>query len=112
MAPSLQDTWKAFLDERRISLSPSSITTDYAQVTKWLDRCPIQDLSEGRQVLIWTLSQKPIKSARRVCMFVRCMYKWAAAEDVALIARNPVANFKMPKLRKTITKSLSSQKKR
>jgi integrase len=97
MAPSLQDTWKAFLDERRISLSPSSITTDYAQVTKWLNRCPIQDLSEGRQVLIWTLSQKPIKSARRVCMFVRCMYKWAAAEDVALIARNPVANFKMPK---------------
>lgn len=30
-------------------------------------------------------------------MFTRCMYRWAAAEDVALLDKNPVANFRMPK---------------
>ena len=30
-------------------------------------------------------------------MYVRSLYKWASAEDVALISRNPVANFRMPK---------------
>jgi integrase len=97
MRPSLSEAWQLFLEERSISLSPTSVVTDYAQVTKWLARCPIQDISEGRQVLIWALKQQPIKSARRVCMFVRSFYKWAASEDVALLERNPVVNFKMPK---------------
>jgi integrase len=97
MVPSLSETWAAFLQERSISLSPSSLVTDYAQVTKWLQRCPVQDLEQGRQVLIWTLQQQPVKSSRRVCMFVRAMYKWASSEDVAILPRNPVANFRMPK---------------
>jgi integrase len=95
--PTLQSAWAEFLAERSISLSPTSLVTDYAQVTKWLDRCPVTDLAQGRQVLIWVLGQKPIKSARRVSMFVRAMYKWASSEDVAILDRNPVANFKMPK---------------
>jgi len=86
-----------FLSERSICLSPTSVCTDYAQVTKWLNRCPINDLSEGRQVLIWVLQQQPQQSARRVTMFVRSMYRWASGEDIALLPRNPVANFRMPK---------------
>ena len=96
-APSLLDTWQLFLQERSISLSPTSLVTDYAQVTKWLKRCPVQDLSQGRQVLLWVLQQEPVLSARRVSMFVRSMYRWAAADDVAILPRNPVQNFKMPK---------------
>lgn len=95
--PSLQDAWSLFLTERSISLSPTSVCTDYAQVTKWLNRCPIRDLSQGRQVLLWVLQQQPMLAARRVTMFVRAMYRWASAEDVALLPRNPVANFRMPK---------------
>jgi integrase len=86
-----------FLQERSISLCPTSLTSDYRQVTKWMGRCPIQDLAQGRQVLIWVLQQKPILTARRVCMYVRSMYRWACAEDVGLISGNPVANFRMPK---------------
>jgi integrase len=94
---SLLEAWAAFLEERSISLSPSSLVTDYAQVTKWLKRCPVQDLEQGRQVVIWVLGQKPVKSSRRVCMFVRSMYRWAASEDVGILTKNPVANFHMPK---------------
>ncbi len=97
MAPLLSEAWQLFLEERSISLSPTSLCTDYAQTTKWIGRCPIQDLTQGRQILIWTLQQKPTKSSRRVCMFIRSMYKWAASEEVGLIERNPVANFRMPK---------------
>ena len=95
--PSLQDAWSMFLTERSISLSPTSVCTDYAQVTKWLDRCPIHDLSQGRQVLLWVLQQQPLLAARRVTMFVRAMYRWASGEDIGLLPRNPVANFRMPK---------------
>lgn len=95
--PTLQQAWNQFLQERSISLSPTSLCTDYRQATQWLERCPIQDLEQGRQVIIWILSQQPIKSARRVCMFARSMYRWAASEDVGILSRNPVANFKMPK---------------
>lgn len=86
-----------FLQERSISLCPTSVCTDYAQVSKWLKRCPICDLGQGRQVLLWVLGQQPLQSARRVTMFVRSMYRWASSDDVALLPRNPVANFKMPK---------------
>jgi integrase len=97
MAPTLSETWQLFMEERSIALSPTSLCTDYAQVTKWLARCPVQDISQGRQILIWTLKQEPVKSARRVCMFIRSLYKWASSEDVAILERNPVANFRMPK---------------
>jgi integrase len=86
-----------FLQERSISLSPTSLSTDYAQVSKWINRCPINDLDQGRQVVLWVLQQQPTQAARRVTMFVRSMYRWASAEDVALLPRNPVANFRLPK---------------
>jgi integrase len=96
-APTLLDAWNQFLAERSISLCATSLSTDYAQTTKWLKRCPITDLRQGRQVLIWILQQSPVQSARRVTMYVRSMYRWAAAEDVGLLPSNPVANFRMPK---------------
>lgn len=94
---TVSEVWAMFLQERSISLCPTSLTSDYRQVSKWLARCPIQDLAQGRQVLIWLLSQQPTLAARRVCMYVRSMYRWACAEDVGLISGNPVANFRMPK---------------
>ena len=94
---TLSEAWQLFVDERSVSLCPTSLTSDYTQVTKWLARCPIQDFMQGRQVLTWLLKQEPIQSARRVCMYVRSLYKWASAEDVAILPRNPVANFRMPK---------------
>lgn len=94
---TLSEAWDRFMQERSISLSPTSLVTDYAQVTKWLRRCPVQDFSQGRQVLIWVLRQQPVLTARRVCMFVRSLYRWASAEDVGLLPANPVVNFRMPK---------------
>jgi integrase len=94
---NLLETWKEFMDERSISLSPTTLATDYAQVTKWLKKCPIEDLTKGRQILTWILKQEPTLSARRVTVFVRSMYKWASAEDVAILQTNPVTNFRMPK---------------
>jgi len=96
-AQTLSQAWELFKAERSVSLCPTSLTSDYAQVSKWLARCPIQEFPEGRRVLTWLLQQKPEKAARRVCMYVRSLYRWAAAEDVALLPRNPVANFRMPK---------------
>lgn len=97
MLPSVSEAWDLFLTERSISLSPTSLVTDYAQTGKWLKRCPVQSLRQGRQVLLWVLGQQPVQAARRVTMFTRCMYRWASSEDVALLSRNPVANFKVPK---------------
>lgn len=94
---TVSEVWAMFLQERSIALCPTSLNSDYRQVTKWLARCPVQDLAQGRQVLIWLLNQKPTLAARRVCMYVRSMYRWACAEDVGLISGNPVANFRMPK---------------
>lgn len=94
---TLQEAWQLFVDERSVSLCATSLTSDYRQVTKWLARCPISDFTQGRQVLTWLLKEEPVKSSRRVCMYVRSLYRWAAAEDVAILPRNPVANFRMPK---------------
>lgn len=94
---TVSEVWELFLQERSISLCPTSLLGDYRQVTRWLGRCPVQDLSQGRQVLIWLLQQQPTLAARRVCMYVRCMYRWACADDVGLIGSNPVVNFRMPK---------------
>lgn len=95
---TLSEAWNLFMEERRVSLCPTTMTSDYRQVTRWLARCPVQDFQEGRKVLIWLLRQEPVKSARRVCMYVKSLYNWAAAEDVGLINRNPLLSFKMPKM--------------
>ena len=97
MALELKELWNAFLEERSISLCPTSLTSDYRQTTKWLSRCPIQDINEARKVMIWILGEKPVLASRRVAMYTKTMYKWAAQEDVALMDRNPLASFKMPK---------------
>jgi integrase len=47
--------------------------------------------------MIWVLGQTPVLTSRRVAMYVKSMCKWAAQEDVAHLARNPLASFKMPK---------------
>ena len=94
---TLTELWSAFLEERSISLCPTSLTSDYKQVTKWLERCPIQDTSQARKIMIWVLGEKPVLASRRVAMYIKTMYKWAAQEDVALLERNPLASFKMPK---------------
>ena len=97
MPATLSELWSAFLEERSISLCPTSLTSDYSQVTKWLGRCPIQDLSEARKIMIWVLGEKPVLSSRRVAMYTKTMFRWAAQEDVAYLDKNPLASFKMPK---------------
>jgi integrase len=97
MTTTVSSLWSAFVEERSISLCPTSLTSDYKQVGKWLARCPIQDINEARKLMIWALGEKPVLTSRRVAMYVKTMYKWAAQEDVAIIARNPLASFKMPK---------------
>jgi integrase len=97
MPSTLSELWSAFLEERSISLCPTSLTSDYSQVTKWLRRCPIQDLNEARKIMIWVLGEKPVLSSRRVAMYVKTMYRWAAQEDVGYLDKNPLASFKMPK---------------
>jgi integrase len=47
--------------------------------------------------MIWVLGEKPVLTSRRVAMYTKTMYKWAAQEDIALVSRNPLASFKMPK---------------
>lgn len=73
------------------------MTADYAQTTKWINRCPVTDLTQGRQVITWVLTQRPVKASRRVTMYVKSLYRWASSEDIALIDKNPVQNFKLPK---------------
>lgn len=97
MTTTISSLWSAFVEERSISLCPTSLTSDYKQVGKWLNRCPIQDINDARKVMIWVLGEKPVLTSRRVAMYTKSMYKWAAQEDVAIVARNPLASFKMPK---------------
>lgn len=91
------EVWEAFKAERSITVCPTSMYTDYRQVTKWLKRSPIQELEQARQICVWMLQQQPAASARKVVMYIRSMCKWAAAEDIAILQKNPVANFRMPK---------------
>jgi hypothetical protein len=97
MPTTLSGLWSAFLEERSISLCPTSLTSDYTQVTKWLERCPIQDLGEARKIMIWVLGEKPVLSSRRVAMYTKTMFRWAAQEDVGYLEKNLLASFKMPK---------------
>lgn len=95
--PTLTEAWEMFAQERRISVAPTSFSTDYRQSGNWIRSLKCQDLAQGRQVLIEVLQRQPEKSARKVVMFVKSMYKWLASEDVAILPRNPVAGFRMPK---------------
>jgi integrase len=94
---TLVELWDAFLAERSIALCPTSLTSDYRQARKWLLRCPVQDINQARQIMIWVLGQQPILAARRVAMYVKSMFRWAAQEDIGYLPRNPLASFKMPK---------------
>jgi len=97
MTATLQDAWVQFKNERAVTLCPTSLVSDYRQVEKWINNCPLTDLNEGRQIMAWVLGQKPIKSSRRVAMYVKSLYKWASSEDIALLSKNPITTFKMPK---------------
>jgi len=94
---TLNELWAAFRLERSISVSPTSLSTDYQQVGSWLARCPHQELTQGRLAIIWVLQQSPEKSARRVAHYLKTLYRWACSEDVALVAKNPLVSFKLPK---------------
>jgi len=94
----LTEAWQQFVDERSISLEPTSLTSDYPQTGKWLARCPFQDFEkDGRKIMIWVLQQKPVQSSRRVAMYLKCMYRWASQEDIRLLESNPILTFRMPK---------------
>lgn len=98
MALTLNQAWNQFVTERSISLCATSLTSDYRQVTKWLARCPHQNFeTDGRLALTWTLQQEPIRSARRVAMYLKSLYRWASQEDIKLIDKNPILTFRMPK---------------
>jgi integrase len=97
MSPTLSEAWDMFVTERSIALCPTTLTSDYRQVRTWLKRCPHQDFSEGRKILTWVLQQKPVRASRRVAMYVKSLYRWAAQEDIDLITKNPIQTFRMPK---------------
>lgn len=93
----LIDAWNEFLKEKSVFLCPTSLQSDYRQTTKWLKQCPIQDINEGRKIMMWVLSQEPQLANRRIAMYLKALYKWMVSEDVEMIPKNPIANFKMPK---------------
>jgi len=97
MPHTLQTAWAEFRLERSATLYPTSLTGDYRQVDKWIGRCPITELEQGRQVLAWVLTQQPVKTSRRVAMYVKALYRWVSSEDIGYLGKNPVASFKMPK---------------
>lgn len=97
MVPTLQQTWDEFHAERTGTLCPTSLVSDYRQVDKWIKRCPITDLQSGRQIMAWVLTQQPIKSNRRVAMYIKSLYRWASSEDIGYLEKNPIASYKMPK---------------
>lgn len=93
----LINAWNQFVEEKSTFLCPTSLESDYKQTTKWLSRCPIQNIKKGRKIMMWVLSQEPQLSNRRVAMYLKALYKWMASEEIDLIDKNPIANFKMPK---------------
>jgi len=94
---TLSGAWEQFQAERSITLCPTSLTSDYKVVSKMLHRCPEQDFEKGRLIMGWVLTQKPPKTARRVAMYLKSLYRWAANEDVGLIERSPLTSYRMPK---------------
>lgn len=97
MAQTLLEAWRAFRDERSVTLSPSTLSTDYRSVERYLERCPVQNLEQGRAALTWVLKEAPPNTGLRVSGLLKTLYRWAAAPDVALVSHNPVASFKLPK---------------
>lgn len=98
MTLTLMTAWDQFVDERSISLAATSLTSDYKQAKQWLSRCPHQNFeTDGRKILTWLLQQEPTQSARRVSMYLKSLYRWASQEDIQLIDKNPILNFRMPK---------------
>lgn len=89
--------WEQFMQERSVALCATSIASDYQQVSAWLARSPHQQLTAGRELLVWVLQQTPTPAARRVGMYVKAMYRWASSPDIGLLAVNPVGSFQMPK---------------
>jgi hypothetical protein len=71
----LVTAWEQFRNERSVSLCATSLASDYSMVTKWIKRCPITDLTQGRQIMTWVFGQRPPKTARRVAMYVKSMYR-------------------------------------
>lgn len=94
---TLKEAWAQFETERSITLCPTSLTSDYKVVKKWISKCPIQDLTEGRKIMTWVLQQTPIKTNRRVAMYIKSLYRWMCNEDINLLDKNPISSFKMPK---------------
>lgn len=97
MPTLLKDAWSQFKAERAITLCPTSLVADYRQVEKWINRCPVVHLEDGRQVMTWVLGEKPVKSSRRVAMYIKSLYRWASNEDIGLLQKNPISSFRMPK---------------
>lgn len=97
MAPTLNQLWQDYRADKAPSLQPTTLYSDYRQVEQWLNRCPIQKVKRGREIVAWTLSQDPPQSARKVVSYIRSMYRWAASESIGLIKANPVKDYKLPK---------------
>lgn len=97
MTITLQEAWSQFQAERAAVLCPTSLVADYRQVDKWIKRCPITELEQGRQVLTWVLGEQPVKASRRVAMYVKALYRWVSSEDIGYLPKNPIASFRMPK---------------
>jgi len=95
--PTIQEAWQKFHAERSVILCPTSLVSDYKQTFKWINRCPVTDLEEGRELMRWTLSQQPVKSARRVCMYIKALYAWASSDEIGYLTKNPIAKYRMPK---------------
>lgn len=86
-----------FVEERSFSVCRTTLASDYMQFLKWVERCPVQDIAQGRAAMTWILTQEPPKAARKVAIYLRAFYRWASNEDIALVPRNPVSSFKFPK---------------
>jgi len=98
---TLTELWSLFTAERSLALEPTTVYS-YGQVKLWLERCPIKEATQGRAALVWVMQQKPEKAALRVGQYIKTLYRWACAEDVALVAKNPVASFKFPKAKQRV----------
>lgn len=98
MAPlDLDELWDKFKIDKAPSVQPTTLVTDYNQVEQWIYRCPIKKVKKGREILAWTLTQKPEKSARKVAGYIRMMYRWASSDSIGIIRKNPVKDYSMPK---------------
>jgi integrase len=98
---TIVELWQAYWQERSVAVAETSQAHGYLQVQKWLERCPIQDPEKGRLILLWLLQQEPKKSALRIAFYLKTLYRWASQDDVALVQRNYVASFKLPKAPQT-----------